>query len=446
MRARKGFWLCVVMAAAALGGCGDESGDLVDGHFTPEEWEEIQALSPLPPLEADTTNAFADNPKAAALGQRLFYEKGYAGPIKVANDLGNVGETGKVSCESCHIKTDWFVDTRSKPANTSIAIDWFIRNAPTLVNVATYTDWFGWVGYNDNLWGKCLVPAEFVMGTDRSGIVHFLYQQPEYRAAYDELFEPDLDPALDPMHPDAARFPMIASPTVAPDVWMSMPEEDRGVINRGYANFGKALAAYLRLLQSGNAPFDRYVAGDVSAISESAKRGLGLFMGKAACVACHAGPTFSDNDFHVTGVPQIGEHVLPPDMGGDPGRFQALDVYFGWDFSTKGIYNDDPSIDRSKGVTKDAKLTGAFRTKGLRSVAKTGPFMHTGHLATLREVVEFYNVGGADKDFAGTKDPLMVPLNLTPQEIDDIVAFLETLTGDPIPEALLVDTSFGSMK
>jgi len=440
MQARSGLWLCVV--GAAVLGCGAESEDLIDGRFTPEEWAEIQKLSPLPPLEMDTTNAFADDPKAAALGQRLFYEKGYSGPIKVANDLGGVGEAGKVSCESCHIKTDWFVDTRSNPANTSIAIDWFIRNAPTLVNVATYTDWFGWVGYNDNLWGKCLIPAEFVMGTDRSGIVKFLYGDPEYRAAYDELFEPDLDPAL----ADDMRFPPIASPTVAPEVWMSLPEEDRALVNRGYANFGKALAAYLRLLQSGNAPFDRYVAGDDAAISESAKRGLGLFVGKAACVACHSGPTFTDNTFHVTGVPQIGEHVLPPSMGGDPGRFQALDVYFGWDFSTKGIYNDDPSIDRSKGVTKDEKLTGAFRTKGLRSVAQTGPFMHTGHLATLREVVEFYNVGGADKDFAGTKDSLMVPLNLSSEEIDDLVAFLETLTGDPIPESLLVDTSFGSTK
>ncbi|MRG93108.1 cytochrome-c peroxidase [Polyangium spumosum] len=443
MQTRRSLWLCVVGAACvAAAGCGDEAAELVDGRFTPEEWAAIQELSPLPPLEADTTNAFADDPKAAALGQRLFYEKGYSGPIKVANDLGQVGEAGKVSCESCHIKTDWFVDTRSSPANTSIAIDWFFRNAPTLVNVATYTDWFGWVGFNDNLWGKCLIPAEFVMGTDRSGIVKFLYNDADYRAAYDELFDPDLDPALT----DDMRFPAIASPTVAPEVWNGMPEADRAVINRGYANFGKALAAYLRLLQSGNAPFDRYVAGDTTAISESAKRGLGLFVGKAACVECHAGPTFSDNTFHVTGVPQIGEHVLPPSMGGDPGRFGALDVYLGWDFSTKGIYNDDPNIDRSKGVTKDEKLTGAFRTKGLRSVAKTGPFMHTGHLATLREVVEFYNAGGGDADYAGTKDPLMVPLNLSPEEIDDLVAFMETLTGDPIPEALLVDTSFGSTK
>lgn len=444
-------WLLALGALGALGavsgGCGDEAtSELVDGHFTEAEWTEIQKLGPLPALEPDTTSKFSDNPTAAALGQRLFYEKGYSGPIKVANDLGMVGEAGKVSCESCHIKTDWFVDTRSNPPNTSIAIDWFFRNAPTLVNVATYTDWFGWVGFNDNLWGKCLIPAEFVMGTDRSGIVHFLYANQSYRDEYNALFDPDLDPDLDPASPNAARFPMIASPTVAPDVWSSMPEADRDVINTAYANFGKALAAYLRKLESRDAPFDKYIAGDKAAISDSAKRGAKLFVGKAACVACHSGPTFTDNKFHVTGVSQVGEHVLPMKDGGDPGRFGAIDVYLNWDFSTKGKFNDDPTIDRSKGVTKDAKLTGAFRTKGLRSVAKTGPFMHTGHLATLREVVEFYNAGGGEAGtYAGTKETLMVPLNLTSQEMDDIVAFLESLTGNPIPAALQEDTSFGTM-
>jgi cytochrome c peroxidase len=149
-----------------------------------ERWTS-RTLSPLPPLEPDTTNAFAEDDQAAALGQRLFFEKGYSGPIKVGDDgtnggLGAVGETGKVSCASCHLPDDWFIDTRSNPGNTPLAIDWYIRNTPTLVNVATYSEQFGWSGFNDNLWGKNLVPAEFVMGADRSSIVHFLYAS--YRA------------------------------------------------------------------------------------------------------------------------------------------------------------------------------------------------------------------------------------------------------------------------
>lgn len=444
MRTRMTARLCAL--GLLVVGCTEEAGDsLIDGVFTAPEWLEVQKLGPLPALEPDTTSKYSDDPKAAALGQRLFFEKGYSGPIKVANDLGQAGEAGKVSCESCHVKTDWYVDTRSDPPNTSLAIDWFFRNSPTLVNVATYSKWFGWVGFNDTLWGKCLIPAEFVMGTDRSGIVHFLYQNQSYRDEYNALFDPDLDPDLDPLSPNAARFPVPASPIVAPDVWATLPDADKDVINQAYANFGKALGAYLRKLYSANAPFDAYLAGDEAAISESAKRGAKLFIGKATCVSCHEGPTMSDNDFHVTGVSQIGDHVLPMKDGGDPGRYGAIDVYLGWDFSTKGKYNDDPTIDYSKDVTKDEKLMGAFRTKGLRSVAETGPFMHTGHLATLREVVEFYNAGGGEAGtYAGTKDELMVPLNLSEQEIDDLVAFLETLTGDPIPAALQVDTSFGA--
>jgi cytochrome c peroxidase len=332
------------------------------------------------------------------------------------------------------VRDAWLIDTRSQPNATSIAIDWFIRNSPTLVNVASYEEVFGWSGFNDNLWGKTLIPAEFVMGTDRTGIARFLYENQSYRQAYDAVFDPNLDPAL----ADASRFPLLASPTKAPEVWMQMPAEDRTIVNRAYANFGKALGAYLRQFYSGNAPFDRYVAGDRAAIDESAKRGLRLFVGKAGCVECHKGPTFSDNEFHVTGVAAIGEHVLKD----DPGRLDGIGIYKSWDFNTAGEYNDDPSIDRTKGVEQEEKWRGAFRTKGLRSVAQTAPFLHTGHLATLEEVVAFYNEGGDASGFAGTKDRRMVPLNLTPGEIDDLVAFLETLTGDPIPEALLEDTSF----
>jgi cytochrome c peroxidase len=208
-------------------------------------------------------------------------------------------------------------------------------------------------------------------------------------------------------------------------------------MNRAFANFGKALAAYERRLLSDGAPFDRYAAGDTGAMSEPAKRGLKLFIGKAACVACHNGPTFSDEEFHVTGVPQIGEHVLESDGG----RYDAIPFYLSWDFNTAGPYSDDPAIDRTRGVTQDEALLGAFRTKGLRSVAETAPFMHTGHLATLQEVVELYNDGGAESGFAGAKDALIQPLNLTPQEIQDLVAFLESLTGEPVPEALRRDPS-----
>ncbi|MBK8264396.1 MAG: hypothetical protein IPK80_24020 [Nannocystis sp.] len=428
------WWVPMALVLACSGDDG-----LVDG-FTQAEWELVSALSPAPQAAPDPTNKFADDPAAATLGQRLFFDPGYSGPIKIGDDgtnggLGAAGESGKVSCRSCHLG-EWMIDDRSRPAGTSLAIDWFFRNSPTLVNVATYEKWFGWVGFNDNLWGKSLIPAEFVMGTTRTGIVRYLYTK--HRAEYEAVFGVALPPELDDAHPETGRFPSDATPLAADGSWSTMSAADQDAVNLAYANFGKALAAYQRLLISGPAPFDRYIAGETAAISASAKRGARLFIGKAACVACHAGPTMSDEEFHVTGVEQVGAHVLgAPDY--DPGRFGAIGVYTGWDFSTAGKYNDDPSVNHSVGVTEDPALTGAFRTKGLRNVAMTGPFMHTGHLSSLREVVEFYNAGGASSGFAGTKDPLMVPLNLSEGEIDDLVAFLESLTGTPVPAELLQD-------
>ena len=114
-------------------------------------------------------------------------------------------------------------------------------------------------------------------------------------------------------------------------------------------------------------------------------------------------------------------------------------VYLGWDFNTTGPYNDDPSVDNSEGVTADESLRGAFRTKGLRNVAMTAPYMHTGYYQTLEEVVDFYDRGGEADGFQGDKDPVLLPLNLGTQEKADLVAFLETLTGDRVDDSLLQD-------
>jgi cytochrome c peroxidase len=422
-------------------GCstGDE---LVDGVFTPEEAVKVHALGPLPAVpEADPTNRFADDPRAAAFGQRLFFEDGYAGPIVVGDDgqnggLGAAGERGKMSCRSCHL-TEWMIDTRSQPNGTSLGLDWFFRNAPSLVNVAHYGKRFGWSGFNDVLWGKNLIPAELVMGMDRTIVAHYIYEH--YRTDYEAIFGA-LPAALDPQHPDAARFPATGSPYDPTGPWATMAPADRDAMTLVFANYGKALAAYERLLISAGSAFDRYLAGDASAISVSAKRGAKLFVGKAACDACHSGVTLTDEQFHNTGVPQTGVHNLKgPDF--DVGRFGGIGLYLGSDYNSHGRYNDDPSIDHTAGVIATDDLKGAFRTKSLHNVAMTGPYMHTGELATLKDVVRFYNQGGAASEYAGTRDALIQPLNLTEQEQDDLVAFLESLTGEPVPAALFEDTS-----
>jgi cytochrome c peroxidase len=304
---------------------------------------------------------------------------------------------------------------------------------------AVYYDWMYWDGRADTPWSQALGPAESEMGADRLSIAHLLFAQ--YRAEYDLVFEPDLDAALDPASADASRFPAAGGPGSA--AWEAMAAGDREIVNRIFANFGKAIEAYERLLVTRDAPFDRYVAGDHEAISLSAKRGLALFIGRAACVQCHSGPFFTDQHFHVLGVPQRGDHVPATDDGRLPAVQQLLDD----PFNGAGSYSDDPDHGeaRLRALTSDPAMLGRFRTKSLREIARTAPYMHDGAFETLHDVLEFYDDGGGNAathgSFSGSVDPLIRPLGLADRDYDDLVAFLETLSGEPLPAALLEDTS-----
>ena len=151
----------------------------------------------------------------------------------------------------------------------------------------------------------------------------------------------------------------------------------------------QALDAYVRSLTTRNSPFDRYVAGDKKALTGPQKRGLMLFVGKADCTMCHRGPNFADDQFHALGV-----------KGDDTGRFKITGV----------------EADRN-----------AFKTQTLRNVARTAPYMHDGSLSTLREVIDFYDAGGGEQR---PKSALLRKLHLTKREKSDLVAFLESLTGE----------------
>jgi len=183
---------------------------------------------------------------------------------------------------------------------------------------------------------------------------------------------------------------------IVADTLASLPEYRRqfsaafgeDVINLN--NIAAALAAFERSIISRGSPFDRWQEGDQKAISDSAKRGFKLFTSRAMCAFCHNGPNFSDSRFHNIGVNSI-----------DPGRFEV----------------SNSNSDRN-----------AFRTPGLRHIALTPPYMHDGSKATLRDVLDFYNRGG-DRPGGGNK---LSPLGLSESELDDLLAFLLSLTGEPI--------------
>jgi cytochrome c peroxidase len=160
-------------------------------------------------------------------------------------------------------------------------------------------------------------------------------------------------------------------------------------------NIEQALATYQRTIVSQEAPFDRWVQGDERAVSEAAKRGFDLFNTKGRCSSCHSGWTFSDGSFH--------------DIGTAEGK----------------------NIGRGRLFPTSVKLQYAFKTPTLRDVARRAPYMHDGATPTLEAVIDLYDRGGIARP---SRSELIRPLNLTEGEKSDLVAFLQTLTGDrPLP-------------
>lgn len=161
------------------------------------------------------------------------------------------------------------------------------------------------------------------------------------------------------------------------------------------ATIGNALASFLRALRSGDSAYDRFQAGQKDAMSAQAQKGMEVFMGKGGCVVCHTPPLFTDKLFHNVGIGMAAEK---PDVGA----------------AGEKAFNDP-------------NKTGQFKTPSLRDVAKTGPYFHDGGTATLKEAVALMAKGGLGN---AHKDPLLLNRGLGAEEIDQLVAFLEALSGN----------------
>ena len=425
------MWL-PLLAALAIAAC--ESGDL-----TPQEEELLSSMVMGPDAVSppDPTNMYADDPDAAALGRMFFWETRFSGALVIGDNgingaLGTSGAMELIACASCHDLKRGGADTRSK-GPTSLAAKWTGRNAPTIFN-AGFLTFNHWDGRHYPLWNGCAAPIEGAIGGSRLKLAHRLYEL--YRADYEALFGamPDLS--------DTVRFPTAGKP--GQPAWDNMADADKEAINRVWINFGKSVAAFYRQLVDRNSPFDRYMLGEEDALSPAAIRGAKLFVGKASCNECHNGPLLSDGDFHNLGVPQEGPYVPPADVG----RSFGINKILSDPLNGAGPFSDAPDVGEeylsaltplpaeAVNACGDYPSCGAFKTSGLRSVALTGPYMHTGGIGTLWDVVEFYSEGGGTDRFVGHKDPSIRPLNLTDQEISDLVEFLKSLTGEPMPDSL----------
>ncbi len=347
-----------------------------------------------PPLGLPVVPVPKDNPITAekvTLGRKLFFDR----RLSINNTF---------SCAICHIPEQGFTNNELE---TSVGVEGRTgkRNAPTVYNSA----YLGKIFHDgrestleQQVWAPFLARNEMANPS-----VGYVINKIKAIKEYDDLFEAAFN----------GRGPTMET-------------------------IGMALASYQRTLNAANSPFDRWYFGNQEdAVSEQVKQGFNLFTGKGACNTCHLVhddyALFTDDQLHNTGLGyqvSMGTEPKTKRVQLAPGVFTELDTSVIRSVSRPkendlGLYE----------VTEDPNDRWKFRTPPLRNVVLTAPYMHNGSMLTLREVIEFYNQGGVPNEVLS---PLIKPLNLTDAEIDNLVAFLESLTGDNV--ATLVADAFAA--
>ncbi|MDQ5768702.1 cytochrome-c peroxidase [Thiothrix subterranea] len=309
-----------------------------------------------------------EKPDMVELGKHLFFDK------RVSGDWG-------VSCASCHDPKQGFGDGMALSAGYPSMLHF--RNAPTLLN-SKYRNRFMWDG---RLEGKDMgtlvrdmVTETHTMNMDGRLVQERLKQIPEYVALWEKAFE---GKSKDPYGP----------------------------------NMFNVIGEFVKTVESQYAPFDFYKEGDANALTPQAKLGYDLFKGKANCVSCHNGPIGSDGKLHRLGVPEN------PEIMQDPLRSITMLRHY----STSGLpnYMNTRTDVGFQAISKDPKDAGKFQTAPLRDLKYTAPYMHNGMLATLEEVIDFYDKGGAEGS-------ALKPLSLSADEKAALKEFLLSLSGEQV--------------
>jgi len=296
------------------------------------------------PIGLENLNQFIpeDNPITEgkiALGRDLFFDR-------------RLSVDGTVSCDFCHSPLLGFSDGRYFA--TGVFGLKSKRNTITILN-RVFGREFLWDGKANSIEEVVLdhIKDPNVFGNNEENVVKTLNEDKTYREKFEKVFE-------------------------------------TGINADGIS---KAIAAFVRTLLSGNSPYDKYVAGDKSALSESAVRGMKLFFSdQLKCAVCHSGPNFTDEKYHNNGA-KIDS------LNQDLGRYL---------------------------VTKKEDDKGKFRTPTLRDISRSSPYMHNGSVKGLTALVEFYNEGGITNNFQSS---VIKPLHLTEEEKIDLKSFLRSLTG-----------------
>ena len=350
--------------------------------LTPQQLIQVLAHGPWPPIaRPDPSNRLSGNVEAIEFGKRLFFSTRLSGD-------------NTKSCVSCHAPDDAFANGRVIK-NDLLKLD---RNTLSLFNVS-FNRWFGWDGSNDNLWAQSLRPiinnAEMNLPKQKLRVV---VKESTFLKPYQHFFG-------------------------------DISKHNNELV---LVNIAKALAAFQETLVTQKTPFDDFreaVANknwrDAAKYPESAQRGLSLFLGRGNCSFCHSGSLFSNGEFHDAGVP----YFIRPGVV-DKGRHQGIKNLKKSPFTLASDYNDDPEKTGAWAVRKVAEQHsnfGIFRVPSLRNVAKTAPYMHNGSLPTLEAVVTHYSNINTERLHADG-EAILKPLNLSDQEVDDLVGLLQTLS------------------
>ncbi|HEY8209433.1 MAG TPA: cytochrome c peroxidase [Myxococcaceae bacterium] len=355
--------LAVALAAVAVGGvgCSQEQGkssagpakpahaatpvvaEAMDSGMKAEALPELAAAPEIPkaPEHLPAVEESKDNPttkEKAELGYLLFFDK-------------RLSKDDSMACAGCHFPEKSFTDGRALSPKVGGAMN--TRNAPTLLNVA-YGQTFYWDGRMPTLEKVCGAAWKGQLGAeDKAAIAAKLNKVPKYRAHFQRAFKADATAD----------------------------------------NVEQAMAAFLRGLKSGDAPWDKFEDGDKAAVSKDAQKGFEAFKNNG-CTLCHVPPLYTDQMFHNVGVGA-----------------------------------DKPEAERDHGqkvATKDDKDEGKFKTPSLRDIADSGPYFHDGSVATLAEAVDFMANGGKKNP---NLDQNLKPHKLKPADKKAILAFIESLKG-----------------
>jgi cytochrome c peroxidase len=377
--------LALTLVGLLTGACGSE--EIFPSFDELALLQELHTLTKRPPV--DSTNRFADDSRAAELGLALFNDKKLSG-------------CGTVACASCHGGEGKTVDTAFAEGCDGHLTG---RNPPTTLN-ADYNRWFMWDGRADRLWNQAILPLTNPYEMNSNADIVRARLTEAYASSYQDIFGKTPEETVDG--------------------------------NEVLANVGKLMQAYERKINRTNAPFDedvrRFIATvDVSQAqveADPAFLGLKTYFRKGQCIVCHKGATMSDNLFHNIGVKDSTASAA--------GQYVAMQPMLDWPFNAAGRYSDNRTgldATRLSAVhldlqNKRTEMEGAYKTPTLRNIALTGPYMHTGELATLGDVVDFYDKGGeATGAFTGVKTSTIVELKLTTEERQSLIHLLESMTG-----------------